>query len=375
MNSSHSAIPASHPKVATAVRPFAPDRPKWVQIILRIVGYLLRYGLPTACSVLLVLWLFRKVDFSRMIGIIRHGVNYWWIIAMMVITVFSHIIRGYRWGLQLEAAGIHAPIGVRCVAVFGNYSLNLIIPKLGEVWRPLYISKISKAPFSKVFGTLIGDRACDGCTVLCLIGLTFIVTSADIHAFMTRYSVGQDVLDMVRNPILWCSLVVVLGIIWSAFHFFGKLRWINKVEGSLKRFWTGFKALGKMRHKGRFVAYTFGIWICYYLEVYICFYAFPFTDRLVHEPGMAFGLLPGLVAFVFSTISMAIPSNGGLGPWNLAIIFGLTLFGVERTEATAFSMLVWAAQSLTLVMLGIYAVTYIMGNGGASQSYYVAKHA
>ena len=52
------------------------------------------------------------------------------------------------------------------------------------------------------------------------------------------------------------------------------------------------------------------------------FQAFPFTRALVEEPGSAWGLIPGLVVFVFGSYSMAIPSNGGLGPWNLAVMFG-----------------------------------------------------
>lgn len=338
------------------------------------IKYIIRYGLPMACSVLLIVWLFRKVDFQQMMDIIRHGVNYWWILLMMALTVFSHIIRGYRWGMQLSAAGIDTPIGVRCVAVFGNYSLNLVVPKLGEVWRPLYIARTAKAPFSKVLGSLLGDRACDGLTVLCLIAMTFVLTSADIEEFATRYSIGRDVADIVDKPLLWCSLLLIAGVLWSVFHFFGRLKIIRETEGSLDKCWQGFKALASMRHKGRFLIYTLGIWVCYFLQVYVCFFAFPFTESLVHQPNSAFGLMPALVAFVFSTISMAIPSNGGLGPWNLAIIFGLSLFGVERTEATAFSMLVWAAQSLTLVFLGIYSVIFILsGRDKGLSSYHPAS--
>ena len=338
--------------------------------ILTWVRYFIRYGLPMALSALLVVWLFRKVNFRQMMDLLHHGVNYWWILLMMVLTVFSHIIRGYRWGMQLSAAGINTPIGVRCVAVFGNYALNLLIPKIGEVWRPLYISRTAKAPFSKVLGTLLGDRTCDGLTVLCLIAMTFVLTSSDIRAFVHKYPVGRDILDVLDNPILWGCILGVFAIVWALFHFGSNLRFVKRTEGSLEKCWVGFKALAAMKKKGLFLVYTLGIWICYYLQVYVCFFAFPFTDELAHEPHMAFGLMPALVAFVFSTISMAIPSNGGLGPWNLAIIFGLTLFGVNRTDATAFSMLVWAAQSFTLVLLGIYSLVFIMGGKDQGKSSY-----
>lgn len=56
---------------------------------------------------------------------------------------------------------------------------------------------------------------------------------------------------------------------------------------------------------------------------------------------------------------MAIPSNGGLGPWNLAVMFGLAIYGISDAEGTAFSMLQWSGQTVMLIILGIYTMVYI----------------
>ena len=74
---------------------------------------------------------------------------------------------------------------------------------------------------------------------------------------------------------------------------------------------------------------------------------------------MAAGFIPCLVAFVLSSISMAIPSNGGLGPWNIAIMFALSIYGVTDAEGTAFSMLQWSGQTVMLIILGIFTMIYI----------------
>lgn len=75
--------------------------------------------------------------------------------------------------------------------------------------------------------------------------------------------------------------------------------------------------------------------------------------------GLGGGLIPCLVAFVLSSISMAIPSNGGLGPWNIAIMFGLAVYGVSDADGTAFSMVQWSGQTVMLIILGIYTMAYI----------------
>lgn len=105
---------------------------------------------------------------------------------------------------------------------------------------------------------------------------------------------------------------------------------------------------------------TAGIWICYYLETYLCFFAFPFTRALIEQPGTCWGLIPGLVAFVFGSVSIAVPSNGGLGPWNIAVMFSLSLYGISDTDGAAFSMVLWTFKSAMLVALGIFSAIYIM---------------
>ena len=73
-------------------------------------------------------------------------------------------------------------------------------------------------------------------------------------------------------------------------------------------------------------------------------------------------MVPILVLFVLSSIGMGVPTNGGLGSWHIAIIFGLSLYGVGvfntasfDSNASAFAMLVWGVQTVLLIVLGIYA--------------------
>lgn len=65
--------------------------------------YLLKYGIPLVVSAGLCYLLFTGVDFKEMVSIIRDNCNYWWIVLTFVISIFSHIFRGMRWGIQLRA--------------------------------------------------------------------------------------------------------------------------------------------------------------------------------------------------------------------------------------------------------------------------------
>lgn len=324
-----------------------------------MVKILVRYVLPTACSIGLILWLFHKVDFHRMMEIFRHGVRIWPILVMMVITTTSHIIRGQRWGIQLNGVGVYPTHTALSVSIFGCYALNMLAPRLGEVWRCVFISRRQKVPFSTVLGTLVGDRASDIIVVVALIGLTFAVASPELDEFLTHYAVGADILHILQNVWVWIGVTSIILGLWVVSRFFRKYKAVQRLNASLSNIWRGFKVLFSMKHKWLYLWLTLGIWICYYNEVYESFLAFDFTRALLNNPSMAWGLKPGLVVFVLSSVSMCVPSNGGLGPWNLAVIFGLTLFGVGETDAAAFAMLVWTGKAVTLVILGIFSVIYI----------------
>lgn len=73
-----------------------------------ILNYAVRWLLPLALTILLLTYMFRKVNFGEMWQIVTHGVDYWWILAAMGISVFSHIFRALRWRIQLRSLGITA---------------------------------------------------------------------------------------------------------------------------------------------------------------------------------------------------------------------------------------------------------------------------
>lgn len=318
--------------------------------------------LPLALSALLVWWIFRKVDFRSMMNLLRHDVDYWWIVLMMIITAFSHAIRGIRWGIQLNGVNVNPPKQALVVSIFGTYALNLVIPRLGEVWRCVFISRRNKVPLSTVVGTLVGDRASDLFVVIALTVLLLAVAGGAIEAFLRRYAVGREVLSVVSDPWLWIGLLLAVGLIAAFFYYFRNYKFMSRIKTTLSRVWIGFKVLFTMHHKWEYTWLTLGIWVCYFLETYVCFFAFPFTRALVTSH-LAWGLLPGLVCFVFGSFSMAVPSNGGLGPWNLAVMFGLSLYGIGETDGAAFAMLMWSAQSVMLVLLGIYTMGYVTITG------------
>ena len=326
----------------------------------KYIRKVVQWILPFALTAALVWVMFRKVDLAEMAAILRNGVDWWWILAAMGLSVVSHMVRAARWRLQLDHLGIRAPFMALCCSVFGCYALNILFPRLGEVWRCSYISRRGKAPFSTVFGSIVADRLSDSAAVLVLFLLTLCVAYSGIMSFLDRYPVGKGIVGLISSPWIWLGLTGALLICVLAWRKWRRSRLGEALGRIARQLWHGFASVASMPGRNRFVFYTVLIWGCYFIQLYLAFFAFPFTRALAAEPALGYGLIPCLVAFVLSSIGMGIPSNGGLGPWNLAVMFGLAIYGIPDAEGTTFSIVQWSGQAVMLFILGLYTIGYIL---------------
>lgn len=318
--------------------------------------------LPLAVSTILVCWLFSKIDFRTIGEVMKRGCDYRYLLIMMVLTWLAESIRGVRWGIQLRAAGIRRlPVSTEVNSIYGAYALNMLFSYLGEAWRCVYAAKEGNAKLSTVVGTDLGDRISDLIVILLLIVAAFFAARSEVMSFMDHYTFGRRILRTLSSPDFW---LLAGAIVLTAVLVLRKCRnekWMQGVRTSADRIWQGFALLFHMKGIGPYTLLTIAIWVCYFFETYSCFFAFPFTRHLVTDPGNFLGFLPGLVVFVFGSVSMGVPSSGGLGPWNIAVMFALTLFGVSQADAASYSIVVWTAQTLMIVLLGLWtmAVTTI----------------
>ncbi len=325
----------------------------------KILSLLLKYGVPLLISVGLCYLLFTGVDFKEMIALIKRDCNFWWIALAMVISIFSHIFRAMRWRMQLVALGIRPPLFVVILSIFGTYAVNLVLPRLGELWRTGWISQRQDAPFDKVFGSMVADRLADTVTVLLLTGFTFIVAHNQLADYLSQNTESFDkMMALASSPWLWGAALLAVAAVAIVFIRYPE----NKLVAAVRTFgvglWRGFAVIGKMKGKGYWLLLTVAIWGCYFSQLYVAFFSFPVTSEVVGT----YGATAVLVCFVLSSISMGVPSNGGIGPWQWAVIFGLSMYavpGLTEGYSTSFANLVMGSQTLLLIVLGLFTFASI----------------
>ncbi len=318
--------------------------------------YLVKYGIPLLISVGLCYLLFTGVNFSEMMEIIRNECNYWWIVGTFAISILSHVFRAARWRIQLKALGINAPLYFVVLSIFGTYAVNLVLPRLGELWRTGYIAQRQKASFTTVFGSMVADRLADTVTVLLITACTFLLASREILAYLQQNPESyMKLVAIATSPWVWIAIVFACVGCYFILTRFSDNPLILKLKGIWHGLWEGFAVIARMPGKGKWLLFTILLWSCYFLQLYLAFFSFPLTAEVVRD----YGVPAVLVCFTLTSISMGVPSNGGIGPWQWALIFGLSLYatgipGLTKSYATSFANLVMGSQTLLLIILGLF---------------------
>lgn len=320
----------------------------------------LRYGVPLIITVGLCYLLFTGIDFKEMVGIIRDYCNFWWIGLGWIISIFSHVFRAMRWRIQLKALDINVPLYILVYSIFGTYAVNLVFPRLGEVWRTGFIAKREDASFTTVFGSMVAERLADTLTVLLLTLVTFILAGTEMDRYLAQNpDAAASVHAVLTNPWMWTAVGVVIMGIWLLFRRVPDNKILAKIKSLWQGLWDGFAVIVKMPGKGTWLLLTGALWGCYFLQLFIAFHSFSFTTQIIND----YGILAVLVTFVLSSISMGVPSNGGIGPWQWSVIFALSFYsagiilpeGVSFKDMSAsFANLVMGTNTLLLIILGLF---------------------
>lgn len=317
-----------------------------------------KYIIPLFISIGLCYILFTGVDFGQMMEqITRQGNRLWWIVPTLIIAIFSHIFRAMRWGIQLRALGINTSLPILIDSIFGTYAVNLVLPRLGEVWRTGFIAQRQRASFPEIFGSMVAERCADTVTVLSLTLVTFLLASDKITSFISQYPAAYEfIIALLSSPWLWFAVALVAIVVWLVFSRMPDNPLIIRAKSLFRGLWLGFAAIAAMKGKTRWLLLTVLIWGCYFSQLYLAFHAFDITSQVLSHNG----IIVVLVCFVLSSIAMGVPSNGGIGPWQIAVMFGLSMYGLtDSTETLAFANLVLGSQTLLLILLGLYAFTHI----------------
>ena len=271
------------------------------------------------------LWLaLRGLDF-KVIQKSLAKANYIWVLFASVFGLLAYWFRAIRWNLMLEPMGHRISNSNALWSISFGYLMNLTIPRSGEVARATALYGVEKVPVDKSFGTIILERVVDLICMMGFLGLTLLFKYDAILSFYKNSGVNIN----PTKIILILSILVVGTVLFFVFRKkLAEVPFLGKVVNFIDGIFQGITSIFKLKEKGKFILYTLGIWICYYLAAYLVCFALPETS--------AFTFADGFFIIVVGTLGMIIPASGGIGAYNLAMKYGFMALFISVGKSADF---------------------------------------
>jgi uncharacterized protein (TIRG00374 family) len=303
--------------------------------VTRALGYLL----AAVCFV----WVVRNIDLHLLLQQVR-VIRWEWLSLAIAFDVLSYICQGWRWRLLLEPVG-NASLLETTQAVYVGLFTNEIMPlRVGEAVRAYLMSRKLSSPVVRIVPSMTVERLFDAVWVMVGVVLTALfvplprnlVAAADVLTgfvfaglivfswFVIREKISSELSD--QPPQLRVG------------NRFSRLR-LHLVQG-LREIATGRSSLCAFFISSLVLSFQ---GVAYWL--------------VMRGYGLKVSLWAGAAVFVIVYLGTAIPNTpANVGTYQFFTVVGLSLFGVEKTLASGFSVIVFIVLTLPLWALGFLAL-------------------
>lgn len=314
---------------------------------------ILQYIFLLAAGILLSWLFFKNFSFKELNQNLKSG-HFTWFYVVMLVTLLVYTVRTLRWQMLIKAVGYETKFKNAFVALSISYFVSFIVPRLGEVTRCLSVKKYHDIPFMQLLGTVIIERVVDIISLFVLLLLTIVLQFSQIMEFV-KLNIFQPFYDAVIVKILNGNMFIIAtaltaGVLsLSLFLYFRKYirekspKIIVKFVEGLKE---GLTSIGKLKEKKLFIAYTFLIWLGYYLMTYFWFFVFEQTSVL------GWGACLSIVSI--GSIGRSVPiQGGGMGAYHFLVTNVVVLYGVSQEFGKTLATLIHAGQAFFTLAMGL----------------------
>ncbi len=234
-----------------------------------------------------------------------------------------------------------------------GYMFNSVIPRGGEITRPVILAKNENISKAAAFGTILVERIFDALSVLAAFGISLFIYKGKLASAFPDYS--------VEKIALWSSFLTALAVAFVLviiFNFEKSEKIIEKITSKV----VPAKIKSKIhdvlislingvlfvRYPKQYFAifvYTILIWVCYILSTYLTFFACG-IDNL--------GFMDANLVLTMVTFAMFLPLPGNsAGAFHLICTATLVnIFAIGRDNAFGYATISHLTGFLLQIIIG-----------------------
>jgi len=316
-----------------------------------------------------LMWLLlRGVSWTEL----RESMNkmHWgWLIVAQIPIWLSFFLRIQRWKYVVRAvhpASFRAMFNATQLAFLVNFTIGF---RLGELVRPLVLSRLTRMPFGKAFAVNTLDRVNDliGLLVVMLVGVVAfrpendIVLPAGTFGLAEPYTISKTIITTGGQGSAIFLIVILVGLVMIYINKNLMLRITNAIAGlvskklavwashMVEQFAEGLHVFRDLGDMAKSIAYSLATWGCF-LIVYACMFEAFDLDWPWYAPFIAQILL------AFAISAPGVP--GMMGQFHLPIVVGMlmTIPDAALSDCLALALITHVANMIPIIVFGAYAL-------------------
>jgi uncharacterized membrane protein YbhN (UPF0104 family) len=299
----------------------------------RIIGYALALGS--------LIWVFR--DFHSVQALHElENVNYRWVLVGILFDVFSYGVQALRWKWLLNPFG-KVRLGRAIRAVYAGLFANMVFPlRPGEVLRSYLLSNSEEISIGKVLGSVGVERLID--LVIAAAGLAIVSLVVDLPP---RFKKIADTLGIVTLILLAIVVLLILYLEVKLGREMGPEGRPRRLPGKMMAALMGLHAMGTAPSFYPAVLASLFMPFCQVVGLWAMMRAYA-----LHLPFLA-----AVVVLLVINLGVSLPNApANVGSYQFFCVVGLSVFQVEKSTATGFSIFAFLALTIPISLLGFVAL-------------------
>jgi uncharacterized protein (TIRG00374 family) len=292
----------------------------------------------------ILVFLFYDLDLPRTLEVAR-DLKLIFIIPILIATTLLVVFKAMRW--KTIVSKIKKVLFWPTLSLYATSQLiAVLLPALtGQAGRVILFSR--KGNFSKTyaFSTIFLEIVLDGAGLIVLMLL-----SSSVFVFPEEYR--------FISYIIGVATLILLILFYVSLHFqkqletlgYNKLRRRSmKVFLVLRKFLRSFnEGISVMKSTDKLFVVsllTFLSWMAHIVSIYFLFYMFNFD----------LPIWAAVVVIIINYLALMVPvTPGNIGSFQLAVVAGLNIFKVPKTEAVLFSVILYLVDMLPMIVLSAF---------------------
>lgn len=280
------------------------------------------------------------------------------LVAAAAVALFAYWLRVLRWQQILRPIAKVRHSSALLATVVGYAGITLLPARMGDLLRPILLSRREPVPISASLASILTERIFDLWAVVAYF-MVFLLWPPPMPNLTAEASANLRILN-VTGWIIGAGLLAGTAFLLALFRY--QERFVTLITGPIERFrptWReplvsflnhfldGLRVLQRPRDLAATALTSSLLWLVIFMQVHTTLAAFSIN-------------LPFRAAFllvILTVIGMAVPTPGGVGGFHAMLQLGLTgFFGVDYNLATGIAIAYHALCFFPITIIGLICI-------------------